>query len=95
MLFDITSQLLFGADAWIGFLIVARPGGTSIAFRNATDRSSVTNHAWVRLDAVEEYPLEAESASGSAETFILHRVVGSVVGQKTIAQEAPKRAGLS
>ena len=89
MLFDITSQLLLGAEAWIGFLIVAAPNGTSIAFRNATDRTSVTNHVWVRLDAAGEYPLEAKPTSGSAETFVLYAVVGSVVGQKTIAQEAP------
>jgi hypothetical protein len=95
MLFDITSQLLFGADAWIGFSIVACPSGTNTAFLSATDGSSVTNPAWVRLDAAEEYPLEAESASESAEAFILHRVVGCVVGQETIVQEAPRRAGLS
>jgi len=89
MLFDITSQLLFGADAWIGFLIVARLSGTSIAFLSATDGSSVTNPAWVRLDAAEEYPLEAESTSGSAEAFILYAAVGSAVGQKTVTQEAP------
>jgi hypothetical protein len=63
--------------------------GTSIAFRNATDKSYVTNPAWVRLDAAGEYQLEARSTSGSAETFVLYAVVGSVVEQKTIAQEAP------
>jgi hypothetical protein len=90
MLFDITSQLLFGADEWIGFLVLTRPGGTNIAFPNATDESSVTSPEWVRLDASEEYQLEAEVVSRSAETFTLHRVIGSVVGQKTITQEAPK-----
>ena len=97
MLFDITNQLLFGARAhtWIGFLVLTRPDGTSIAFLGATDGSSMTNSAWVRLDADGEHPLEVESASGSAGTFTLHKVVGGIVGQNTIAQEAPKRAGLS
>ena len=99
MLFDITSQLLFSAreraDARMGFLTVVRPGGTNIAFLNATDESSGTNPAWVRLNADEEYPLEAESACGSAETFITHRVVGNIVGQNAIAQEVSKRTGLS
>jgi hypothetical protein len=89
MLFDITSQLLFASDAWIGFLIVARPGGTSIAFRDATDRSPVTNPAWVRLEASGEYQLEAKPTTEPAETFVLYVVVGSVVGQKTIVQEVP------
>ncbi len=89
MLFNITSQLLFAADAWIGFLIVTRPGGTSVAFRDAMDRSSVTNPAWIRLNASGEYQLEAKPTTGPAETFVLYAVVGSVVGQKTIAQEAP------
>jgi hypothetical protein len=90
MFFDITSQLLFGADALIGFLIVGRRRrrGTSIAFLNTTDKSSGTNPAWVLLDAAEEHPLEAESANGSAETFIMYAAVGTVVRQKTITQGA-------
>jgi hypothetical protein len=97
MLFDITSQLLFGAraHAWMGFLVLTHPDGTIIAFLNATDESSGTNLAWVRLDADGEHPLETESASGSAEAFILHKVVESIVGQNTLLKEAPKRAGLS
>jgi hypothetical protein len=63
--------------------------GTSIALRNATDKMPITNPAWVRLDAVGEFQLEVKSASGSPQSFVLYAVVGSVVGQKTIAQEAP------
>jgi hypothetical protein len=88
MLFDITSQLLFGTDAWIGFLTVARLGGSSIAFRNATGRTSGTNPAWVRLTTAGEYQLEAKPTTESAETFVSYAVVGNIVGQKTIAQEA-------
>jgi hypothetical protein len=64
--------------------------GTSIALRNATDKVSIgSNLAWVRLDAVGEFQLEVKSTSGSAESFVLYAVVGTVVGQKTIVQEAP------
>jgi hypothetical protein len=64
--------------------------GTSIALRNATDKVSIgSNLAWVRLDAIGGFQLEIKSASGSAESFVLYVVVGTVVGQKTVAQEAP------
>jgi hypothetical protein len=59
---------------------------TNIAFLNAADESSGMNPAWVRLNADEEYPLEAESACGSAETVIAHRVVGNIVGQNAIGR---------
>lgn len=95
MWFDIATQFRFGVDTWTGFLIVTCPSGTSIASPNATDELSGTDPAWVRLNAAEEYPLEAELASGSAEIFIMHMVVGSIVGRNAIAQEVSKRAGLS
>ena len=63
--------------------------GTGVAFRNATDKASIANPAWVRLDARGEFQLEIKSASGSPETFVLYAVVGSIVDEKTIAQEAP------
>jgi hypothetical protein len=63
--------------------------GTSILLRNATDKTSIANPAWVRLNGNGEFQLEIKSASGSSETFVLYAVVGSVVGQKTITQEAP------
>jgi hypothetical protein len=63
--------------------------GTSVAFRNAVDKTSVVNPAWVRLDANGVYWLELKSLHGDSETFILWAVVGSVVGQKTITQESP------
>ena len=63
--------------------------GTSVAFRNATDQSSIVNPAWVRLDATGTYQLEVKSASESVETLVLYAVVGSVVGQEIIVQEAP------
>lgn len=63
--------------------------GTNVAFRNAVDKTSVVNPAWVRLDANGVYWLELKSSHGDSETFILWAVVGSVVGQKTITQESP------
>jgi hypothetical protein len=63
--------------------------GTLVYFRNATDKASIANPAWVRLDARGELQLEIKSTSGSPETFVLYAVVGSVVGEKTITQEAP------
>jgi hypothetical protein len=85
---DITSHLLFGLDAWIGFLIVARSDVTSIAFRNARDGSSSMNPARIRLNAVGEYQIE-EPTTEPAETYVSYAVVRSDFGQKTIAQEAP------
>jgi hypothetical protein len=63
--------------------------GTSVDFRNATDKVDIGNRAWVRLDADGQFMLEIKSANGSAETFVLYAVVGSIVGQKTVTQEAP------
>jgi hypothetical protein len=63
--------------------------GTSVDFRNATDKAGIGNPAWVRLDADGQFMLEIKSANGSAETFVLYAVVGSTVGQKTVTQEAP------
>ena len=63
--------------------------GTSAAFRNVTDKTSIANPAWVRLDATGTFQLEIKSTSGTAETFVLYAVVGSVVGKETILQEAP------
>jgi len=63
--------------------------GTSVAFRNATDKGSVSNPGWVRLNANGEYQLEIKSTHTSAETFVLYAVAGSVIGQKTITQGAP------
>jgi hypothetical protein len=63
--------------------------GTLVYFRNATDKVDIGNPAWVRLNAVGEFKLEVKSTSGSAESFVLYAVVGSIVGQKTIMQEAP------
>ncbi len=62
--------------------------GTSVDFRNATDKVDIGNRAWVRLDAGGQFMLEVRSANGSAETFVLYAVVGSIVGQKTVTQEA-------
>ena len=58
-------------------------------WKHAIVEPSVANPAWVRLDVAGEYQLEVKSASGSAESFVLYTVVGTVVGQKAIAQEAP------
>jgi hypothetical protein len=64
--------------------------GTYVAFRNATDNTALpSNPAWVYLDATGQYQLGVKSSSGSSETFVLYIVVGSLVGQKTVTQEAP------
>ncbi len=63
--------------------------GTNITLRNASDQTSIPNPAWVRLNADGEYQLEMKSTNDASETFVLYAVVGSVVGQKTITQEAP------
>jgi hypothetical protein len=63
--------------------------GTSVTFRNATDGTSVPNPGWVRLDANGEFQLELTSTNGTSQTFVLYAVVGSVVVQKAIMQEAP------
>jgi hypothetical protein len=63
--------------------------GTTVAFRNTTDKMPISNPAWVRLNANGEIQLEMRSStSGSAETFNLYAVVGSIVAQKTVTQEA-------
>jgi hypothetical protein len=65
--------------------------GTNIVFRNATDKTPVGNPTptGVRLDKSGIIQLEVKSTSGSSETFVLYAVVGSLVGQKTVTQEAP------
>ncbi len=63
--------------------------GTNVVFRNADTESSLENPCWVYLNADGEYYLEIKSAHTSSETFVLYAVVGSVVGQETITQEAP------
>jgi hypothetical protein len=63
--------------------------GTSVAFRNATDKTTIVNPAWVGLNANGEFQLEIRSTSGSAEIFILYASVGSVLGEKIITREAP------
>ncbi len=63
--------------------------GTNVAFRNGVDQTSVANPGWVGLNAAGEYYLELKSSNGSAQVFILYAAVGSVVGQKTVTQEAP------
>jgi hypothetical protein len=64
--------------------------GTYVAFRNATNNTALlSNPAWIYLDATGQYQLEVKSSSESSETFVLYIVVGSIVGQKTVTQEAP------
>jgi hypothetical protein len=62
--------------------------GTLVYFQNVTDKAGIGNPAWVRLDAGGQFMLEVRSANGSGETFVLYAVVGSIVGQKTVTQEA-------
>ena len=62
--------------------------GTTVAFQNATDGTSVPDPAWVRLDAIGTFQLQIRSTSGSGETFVLYAAVGNIVQQKTITQAA-------
>lgn len=62
--------------------------GTSLTFRNATDQTSISNPSWIHADLEGKIQLEIKSTYAAGETFVLYAVVGSVVGQKTIAQEA-------
>jgi len=64
--------------------------GTYVALRNATNNTALlSNPVWIYLDATGQYQLEVKSSSESSETFVLYIVVGSIVGQKTVTQEAP------
>jgi hypothetical protein len=63
--------------------------GTNVTFRSPLDNSSIPNPCWVCLDAYGEYQIELRSAHTSSETFVLYAAIGSVLGQKTITQEAP------
>jgi len=62
---------------------------TNVVFRNAVTEVSLENPCWVYLNADGEYYLEIKSAHTSSEIFVLYAVVGSVVGQMAITQEAP------
>ena len=63
--------------------------GTSLVLQNATDEQAISNPCWIRLDSNGRFDLNLKSTNLSVETFVLYAVVGSTVGQKTIAQEAP------
>jgi len=63
--------------------------GSSLSFRNAVTEIPITNPDWVYLDVDGEYYLKVKSVHGSSEIFYLRTVVGSVIGEKTITQEAP------
>jgi hypothetical protein len=63
--------------------------GSSLSFRNAVTQTPITNPDWVYLDVDGEYYLEVKSIHGASEIFYLRTVVGSVIGEKTITQEAP------
>jgi hypothetical protein len=62
---------------------------TDVTIRNALTKGLISNPDWVYLDENGEYYLEVRSTSASEETFVLKVVVGSVIGVKTIIQEAP------
>jgi len=63
--------------------------GTSLVLQNATDEQAISNPCWIRLDSNGRFDLNLKSTNLSVETFVLYAVVGSTLGQKTIAQEAP------
>jgi hypothetical protein len=60
--------------------------GTTVAFQNATSGASVSDPAWIQLDANGTFQLQIESITSSGETFVLYATVGNIVQQKTITQ---------
>lgn len=93
MLFDITSQLLFAADAWVSFsvmaavlFIVTTINGYFVAI--ALHGRALSNPVWIRVNANGTFQLQLKSAAGLGETFVLSAAVGTVVEQKTITQAA-------
>ena len=63
--------------------------GTTLTFRDAVSRIPISNPDWVYLDIEGMYHLELRSSFGSSETFYLKTVVGSILNEKTIIQQAP------
>ena len=63
--------------------------GSSVSLRDSVTQVPMTNPGWAYLDVNGEYRLDLKSASGSPESFDLKVVVGSVVGDKSITQQAP------
>jgi hypothetical protein len=63
--------------------------GTSLSFQNYYSKTPVSNPGWIYLDENGLYIVEIMSSNGSTETFYIKSTVGSIVGEKTITQEAP------
>jgi hypothetical protein len=63
--------------------------GTTLSFQNYYSKTPVSNPDWIYLDENGLYILEIMSSNGSTETFYIKSTVGSIVGEKTITQEAP------
>ncbi|MCW4005167.1 MAG: hypothetical protein NWF04_01005 [Candidatus Bathyarchaeota archaeon] len=63
--------------------------GTSINLTDASDNSTLSNPAWVKLDENGTYSFNLKSTSPEAEDFRILAVVGTTIGQKTVTQEAP------
>ena len=63
--------------------------GTTLSFQNYVFKTPVPNPGWIYLDEDGLYIFEINSSNGVAETFVIKNTVGSIVGEKTITQEAP------
>ena len=63
--------------------------GTDVLFRDSLTLAPLLNPEWVYLDVDGRYFLDLKSSHGTSETFILRAVIGSVIGEKSINQEAP------
>jgi len=91
-------------DTWQEYRIRARTGdgvlipyaytsiyanGTSLMLRDAITKLALSNPDWFYLNENGEYYVEVKSSKPFQEQFFIKAVVGSVIGEKTIVQEAP------
>ncbi len=63
--------------------------GTTLSFQDYNLKTPISNPGWIYLDEDGLYILEIKSSNGTTETFYIKNTVGSIVGEKTITQEAP------
>ena len=69
--------------------VCAWTDGSSVSMRDANSKASISNPGWINLDINGEYNIELKSATWTQETFNLNVVVDSVLGHKSVTQNAP------